>query len=83
MHPGQGLAGRGLDGGTIATAKANVQDGLQWWKDTLANMFPNAPAGLLNFHINWQYADNPVHTGYEPIARISNDSGQRAGFMTS
>ena len=36
-------------------------------------MFPNAPANLLNFHINWQYADNPVHTGYEPIARISND----------
>src|SRR5262245_26091354 len=58
---------------SIAAAKANVQAGLQWWKDTLANMFPSAPANLLNFHINYQYADSPVHTGYEPIDRVSND----------
>src|SRR4029079_9248047 len=36
-------------------------------------MFPKAPANSLNFEINWQYADNPVHTGYEPIARYADD----------
>src|SRR5262245_24352135 len=61
----------GID--SIAVIKQHITDGLQWWKDTLANMFPNAPSNLLNFKINWTYADNPVHTGYEPIARISND----------
>ncbi|HEY2411114.1 MAG TPA: dockerin type I domain-containing protein [Pirellulaceae bacterium] len=75
-----------LDGGTtvtytpenwtpsaISAVKTNVQAGLQWWKDTFANMFPNAPADSLNFDINWQYADNPVDTGYEPIARYADD----------
>lgn len=57
----------------IAAAKTKVADGLQWWEDTLHTMFPNAPSNLLDFKINWQHADNPVHTGYEPIARTSND----------
>ena len=61
----------GID--SVAVIKQNITAGLQWWKDTLVNMFPNAPANLLNFKINWTYANSPVHTGYEPIARISND----------
>ena len=73
MHPGQGSPVENWTAGDIAAVKANIEAGLQWWRDTLANMFPNAPANLLNFHVNWQYADNPVHTGYEPIDRISND----------
>jgi hypothetical protein len=57
----------------IAAVKAKVTESLQWWEDTLAAMFPSAPNNLLDFKINWQYADNPVRTGYEPIARTSND----------
>jgi hypothetical protein len=80
VHPGHGLpvenwnsdpSATGID--SIATIKQNVSTALQWWKDTLVKMFPDAPANLLDFHINWTYADNPIHTGYEPIARISND----------
>ena len=63
-------SGAGATGfNSIAIVKQNVIAGLQWWKDTLVNMFPSAPANLLNFDINWKYAEAPVHTGYEPIAR--------------
>jgi hypothetical protein len=64
---------------TIDAAEANVQAGLDWWVATLDKMFPTKPASAdpnakrLNFEINWQYADNPVHTGYEPIARYADD----------
>jgi hypothetical protein len=73
LKPGIGAPAENWTAETIAAAKANVSAGLQWWKDTLYNVFPSAPANLLNFHLNWQYADNPVQTGYEPIARISDD----------
>jgi hypothetical protein len=73
IHPGRGSPVENWDAAGIATVKANIEAGLQWWKATLANMFPNAPANILNFHVNYQYADNPVHTGYEPIDRSSND----------
>jgi hypothetical protein len=63
--------GTGIE--SIARAKANVEAGLKWWKDTLKQMFPLAPANILNFHVNYQYADAPVHTGYEPIDRVSDD----------
>jgi hypothetical protein len=56
----------------IAAAKANVQAGVDWWKQTLDAM-PDVRDGLLNFSFDWTYADNPVRTGYEPIARKSND----------
>ncbi len=52
---------------------AKVTESLQWWEDTLAEMFPNAPDNLLDFKLNTQYADDPVETGYEAIARTSND----------
>jgi hypothetical protein len=86
VHPGHGLMSENWDpspGATginsIAVVKQNVAAALQWWKDTLVNMFPSA-SNLLNFEINWTYADHPVHTGYEPIARISNDfSGDSLG----
>ena len=57
---------------SINAVKANVQAGLNWWKDTL-DALPNVRDGLLNFDIDWTYADTPVNTGYEPISRISND----------
>jgi hypothetical protein len=73
VHPGRGSPVEDWDAASIAAVKANVEAGLQWWKDTLTTMFPKVPANLLNFHVNYQYASNPVHTGYEPIDRISND----------
>ena len=77
-QPGIGAEIENWDGtgtaiNSIANVKNNVLASLQWWKDTLVNMFPNAPTNLLNFHINWTYTDSPVQTGYEPIARTSNE----------
>lgn len=57
----------------ITAAKKNVTDAMQWWVDTFKKAFPNAPANSLVFDINFTHADEPVHTGYEPIARLSDD----------
>jgi hypothetical protein len=56
----------------INAIKTNVEAGMQWWVDTL-DALPNVRDGLLSFTYDWTYADNPVATGYEPIARVSND----------
>jgi hypothetical protein len=56
----------------IAAVKARITTGLQWWEDTL-DALPNVRDGLLDFEIDWTYADSPVLTGYEPIDRPSND----------
>ncbi|MFM8250467.1 MAG: dockerin type I domain-containing protein [Planctomycetota bacterium] len=56
----------------IQGVKTKVDTALNWWKDTLAKTFP-AAAGDLNFVVDYQYADNPVRTGYEPINRKSDD----------
>ena len=73
----------------IAEVKANVQAGVQWWKDTL-DALPNVRDGLLNFTFDWTHADNPIHTGYEPIARASGHVGlwiydflNQTGFSSS
>ena len=61
---------------TIGAVKQKIQAGLDWWENTLNNVLADTPAAgrdLLNFTIDWTYADNPVRTGYEPIARTSND----------
>ena len=61
---------------TIANVKQKIQDGLDWWEDTLTQALAGTPAAgrdLLNFTIDWTHADTPVRTGYEPIARTSND----------
>jgi len=52
--------------------KQKIQDGLKWWQDTLAAQ-NSVHTGQLNFVVDYQFADNPVHTGYEPITRRSND----------
>ena len=58
--------------GAIAAVKSNIEAGVNWWKDTL-DALPDVRDGLLNFTFDWTHADNPVLTGYEPIARRSND----------
>lgn len=57
--------------GEIADVKSRVTTGLNWWKETLDAM-PDVRDGLLTFDIDFQYADSPVHTGYEPIRNRSN-----------
>jgi hypothetical protein len=49
-----------------------VAAGLDWWRQTL-DAKPDVLDGLLTFTIDWTYADNPFHTGYEPISRPSTD----------
>lgn len=58
--------------GTIAAVKSNIEQGLQWWEKTLDDL-PGVREGLLDFEIDWTFADAPVQTGYEPIARTSNE----------
>src|SRR5262245_18449376 len=77
--PAEDWTGTGSAVNSISGVKDRVESGLEWWKETLIGMFPNLSqlpnggADLLNFHINWEHADNPVHTGFEPISRISDD----------
>lgn len=54
----------------IAEVKTKVQEGLDWWVDALANV---SDVHSLNFIVDWQYADQPVSTQYEPIDRRSQD----------
>lgn len=58
----------------IASVKANIAAGLKWWEDTL-DAIPNVRDGLLKFTVDWTHADSPVHTGYEPINRTSQEFG--------
>jgi Dockerin type I domain len=56
----------------ISNVKSRIAAGLQWWEDTL-DQIPNVRDGLLNFTVDWTHADSPVHTGYEPITRTSQE----------
>lgn len=60
----------------INANKAKVDEALQWWVDTfeLQNSVHE-----LNFHVNYQYADNPVPTNYEPISRPATDFDKWVG----
>ena len=58
--------------GLIAGVKNNVQQGLNWWVQTL-DAKESVRDGLLSFTIDWTYADSPARTGYEPISRPSTD----------
>lgn len=53
----------------INQVKQKVQEGLSWWKETLANV---TSIHGLDFIYDFRYADNPVPTRYEPINRISD-----------
>jgi hypothetical protein len=60
--------------GSIAAVKAKVEEGVNWWKQTLVNEFPSVDPAILNFNFDYTYADNPVQTGFEPISRKSDDN---------
>ncbi|MFO1065648.1 MAG: dockerin type I domain-containing protein [Pirellulales bacterium] len=54
----------------IDTVLANLNTGLDWWKDLLATKTTKA---TLDFTIDTTYANTPVPTIYEPISRTSNN----------
>lgn len=55
---------------TIQSTLNNINEGLQWWVDTLASLHT---VHKLEFVVDPTYAVTPVSTDYEPISRISND----------
>jgi hypothetical protein len=55
--------------GSIAAVKSKVEEALTWWQDTLA---AQQSVHSVQFHTDYQYADNPVSTALEPIAERSN-----------
>ncbi|MHB9064993.1 MAG: hypothetical protein ACYC4B_14485, partial [Pirellulaceae bacterium] len=62
----------------IELTKGRVVEGLEWWEDTLVNYYAQmyddlAPIHSLNFIYDFEYAHNPIQTGYEPIDRVSDD----------
>ncbi len=62
----------------IEETKDRVIEGLQWWETTLANFYTLHytdvdPIHSLNFIYDFQYAHNPIATGYEPITRKSQE----------
>ncbi len=54
----------------IAEVLARIEEGMQWWVDTLATF---NSVHEVEFVIDPVYAETPVATKYEPISRISND----------
>jgi hypothetical protein len=58
--------------GLIADVKTRIEEGLNWWIQSLDAM-DNVRDGLLTYTLDWTYADNPVQTGFEPISRSSTD----------
>lgn len=52
------------------TVKQRVEDGLNWWEQQLA---ARSSLHHLDFHLDYTYTDSPIVTGYEPIARKSDD----------
>lgn len=65
----------------IQDTKTKVTSGLQWWVDTLAKVTPSYP-NLLNFNIDFTYADAPIATGYEPISHAVSDRPYLVDYLT-
>ena len=60
----------------IADVKTRISDGLKWWEDSLDKLqdtIEGGRHGLLKFTTDWTHANSPVHTGYEPIKRTSQE----------
>ena len=54
----------------ISQVKQKIEQGMQWWVDSLHAISPNA---YLHFNFDYTYADQPVSVPYEPISRPSED----------
>ncbi|GIW99401.1 MAG: hypothetical protein KatS3mg111_2734 [Pirellulaceae bacterium] len=58
------------DATKIAETLAKIDEGLQWWVDTLATL---NSVHSLSFTVDTSYASTPFETSYEAISRRSND----------
>lgn len=74
--------------GEIDTVRQEINEGLQWWEQTLQARFPGTPHEL-SFVVDWTHADQPAPTAYEPIGHTRsgdhywiNDFLQVAGADT-
>ncbi len=54
----------------IQSTLQNINEGLQWWVDTLATL---NSVHKLEFVVDKTYAETPVPTDYEPISGTSNE----------
>jgi hypothetical protein len=63
----------------IQATKTKIESGLDWWKQTLAATSA-AMADELTFVMDYTYANQPVHTGFEPISRASGDFENPSGL---
>ncbi|WP_254511326.1 dockerin type I domain-containing protein [Anatilimnocola floriformis] len=73
--PGADVSTENWTQSTINAVKTKVQDGMNYWKQTLANatqFYNNPDMPLLNFKFDFTWADNPVPTQYEPINRYAS-----------
>jgi len=62
-----------------ASVLANIQTGLDWWKQLLAT---KSTVHTLDFILDTTFVDNPVSTPFEPISRTSNAySDWVSGFL--
>jgi len=65
----------------ISQVLANIQAGVDWWVQTLAELDTQHS---LEFVLDTSFATSPFRTPYEPISRISNDYVNYVGhFLTS
>ena len=56
---------------SIPEVKRKVEEGLQWWEDTLAGI---TNKHHLEFHIDFTHADSPFVSDVEPITQESDDT---------
>jgi hypothetical protein len=78
--PGADVSTENWTQASIDAVKSKVQQGMDYWKQTLFNQtgdepgewYYNAALPLLDFKYDWRWADNPVETLYEPINRYSS-----------
>jgi len=67
----------------INNVKAQVREGLDWWETMFDKYNPNSLI-LLNFTIDYSWADDPFETSYEPIMRDYKAESLWAGeFLVS
>ncbi len=73
--PGADVSTENWTQASIDAVKGKVQQGMNFWKQTLinaSNFYYNPELPLLDFKYDWTWADNPVETLYEPINRFSS-----------
>ncbi|MBQ9875219.1 MAG: hypothetical protein IJM30_12235 [Thermoguttaceae bacterium] len=67
----------------INQVKKQVRIGLDWWESYFDKTFPDSKMDI-SFTVDYQYANNPFETSYEPINRTSKSENLWIGeFLTA